>query len=322
MDEAMKCPLCGRQLERDYYVLCKNCYEKMSNGEYVPIRYNDETNPGIWKVHTRFGWKPFENGSKIKPDPAFKKCPTLVISNELRFLEVIREALNKSFYGQDPKKYGQLNVFPQVALSSIVEKVNNGSKEYRSELFRSVDFLVTGSVDGIDYVPLIVIEINGNSHDDKDRKMRDSMVETICKEAGIPVVFINARNGVPLISADELCKMFNCAQFDITAKPSPSFYYRVCAATPSLRSRECVQLPNIQIQQEHQKVIFQPDTVLVDEKSADDMPEVLPVATRGKRHYIARVLSSLLSALAVVLATLCIIALVLSVGFFIKCALF
>ena len=75
-------------------------------------------------------------------------------------------------------------VLPQIALLSLVDKVNNTS--YRNELFRVVDFVI---FDG-EYRPLCAIELNDASHNRADRKMRDEKVKSILGRAGVGIAFI------------------------------------------------------------------------------------------------------------------------------------
>lgn len=72
--------------------------------------------------------------------------------------------------------------FPQVNLASFI--VKNDNTPFRNELFRNVDFLITN----VNYEPLFVVEINDQTHLNKDRKERDEKVKNICEEAGIPLV--------------------------------------------------------------------------------------------------------------------------------------
>lgn len=80
---------------------------------------------------------------------------------------------------------GKYEVLPQIALVSLVNKLNYNS--YRNELFRIVDFVITDK----NFRPLVVIELNDKSHQRKDRMERDKKVAEILKKASIPlVVFI------------------------------------------------------------------------------------------------------------------------------------
>ena len=75
-------------------------------------------------------------------------------------------------------------VLPQIALVSIVDKLNNTS--YRNELFRIVDFVVFDK----DFKPLLAIELNDASHKRADRIARDEKVKSILDRAGIKLLFV------------------------------------------------------------------------------------------------------------------------------------
>lgn len=80
-------------------------------------------------------------------------------------------------------------VLPQINLASVIDKVSSG---YRTELFRNVDF----GVFDYNYKPLLLIEINDNTHFRKDRKERDKKVGEIAKKAGIRLVTFWTKDGL------------------------------------------------------------------------------------------------------------------------------
>ena len=81
-------------------------------------------------------------------------------------------------------------VFPQINLASFIEKTDDS--RYRNELFRNVDFLITDE----QFAPKIVVEINDQTHLDKDRRTRDEKVLNILEEAGIPLLKLWTSYGV------------------------------------------------------------------------------------------------------------------------------
>ena len=132
---------------------------------------------------------------------------------------------SKKIYGEN------FELYPQVALSSIVQKdpaaavrKNRKGQEIPNlnELFRSVDFLVTDSV----FCPLLVVEINDRSHNVQARRSRDDDLKTICREAGLPIIFLDGRSGTSEISSDELCRMIKSAQ-DIANTKHPTYFYKI-----------------------------------------------------------------------------------------------
>ena len=78
---------------------------------------------------------------------------------------------------------GDFAIFPQVALVSLIDKVNFGS--YRNELFRIVDFALC---DRFSLKPVLIIELNDASHKREERKRRDEKVRCIAARAGLNVL--------------------------------------------------------------------------------------------------------------------------------------
>lgn len=83
---------------------------------------------------------------------------------------------------------GRYEVFPQVALVSLVDKVTQSA--YRNELFRIVDFVLA---DRNTFAPLLAVELNDSSHLKAERKLRDEKVAEICKKAKLPLVTFTTR---------------------------------------------------------------------------------------------------------------------------------
>lgn len=221
MEQRNTCPICNGELEKSWHILCSSCFRKMCDGQIVGIKYDNK-----WLVRTHEDtheeWKPLEKGCSLEPDPVFTKKEKLVTDNEKRFLDVIYKAM-EIVYGKD------FRVFPQVALSSIIQKK---ATKWRSELFRSVDFLVTS----LDYRPLVVIEINDQSHDNKSRIKRDNNLRAICREAELPILFLDGCKDVSPISPEELGKKVRSAQWDIANITYPTFYYKI------QKPEKCLQL--------------------------------------------------------------------------------
>ena len=110
----------------------------------------------------------------------------LLTQCEQEYYKAILTVLPTNFY-----------VFPQVNLATFIEKTDDSP--YRNELFRNVDFLITDTM----YIPLVVIEINDQSHSNANRKERDKRVRYICEEAGIPIVTFWTSYGINLDYIDK-----------------------------------------------------------------------------------------------------------------------
>lgn len=201
----------------------------MHNEEIVGVK---REGTGDWKVHTRTGWVNLERGDRLEPDHAYSKKSRLVTENEKRFLPVIQEALSRLSKFHEGTSY---NVFPQVALSSFICK--DDSTKWRSELFRSVDFLITDQ----NYEPLLVIEINDRSHDNPERIQRDTNLKSICKEARVPVVFLDGRKEANLISPEDLLQKLVDELQEINSSKITTCLYRV--QKPEIKSQLLQGLP-------------------------------------------------------------------------------
>ena len=157
----MKCKVCGA--ESGKYPLCRECYRKKEAGEIIKC-------PVCQQWH--YANMPCPDDQE---NPAgqflYERKFSLVTRTEMEFLNCIKEVLPDQYLIQ-----------PQVNLASFI--VRTDEARFRSELYRNVDFLITD----LSYRPLVVIEINDQTHLAEDRRERDRKVAWICEEAGIPVV--------------------------------------------------------------------------------------------------------------------------------------
>lgn len=102
------------------------------------------------------------------------------ISNcELQFYYAIKNIIGDKYV-----------LFPQVPLSQIIIKKSNS--KYQNELYRVMDFCIFSK----DYTPLICIEINDETHRQKERYIRDKKVEAILNNAGLPLITLWTEYGV------------------------------------------------------------------------------------------------------------------------------
>lgn len=103
--------------------------------------------------------------------------PSLMTPTEKEYFRAIEAAVGDRYI-----------VLPQVNLASVIDKTGEG---FRSELFRNVDF----GVFDYDYSPVLLIEINDNTHFRKDRMERDEKVGAILKKARLPLVTFWTKDG-------------------------------------------------------------------------------------------------------------------------------
>ena len=104
---------------------------------------------------------------------------SLITETERKYLSAIKQLLPQDYYIQ-----------PQVNLASIITK-NDNSKFY-NELYRNIDACIFDKA----YKPIVLIEINDQTHNTSKRKERDKKVQFICEEAGIPIVAFWTSYGV------------------------------------------------------------------------------------------------------------------------------
>ncbi|MBQ9756547.1 MAG: DUF2726 domain-containing protein [Clostridia bacterium] len=104
---------------------------------------------------------------------------SLLTPTEIKYYDIIRSIIGNNFL-----------LLPQINLASVIDK--KGGSNFRSELFRNVDF----GIFDYDFHPIALIEINDNSHFRKDRIERDEKVLDICKRAKIPLVTFWVKDGI------------------------------------------------------------------------------------------------------------------------------
>lgn len=104
--------------------------------------------------------------------------PCLLTPTEKEYLKAIEIAVGDRYI-----------ILPQINLASVIDKEGEG---FRSELFRNADF----GIFDYDYRPVMLIEINDDTHLRKDRAERDEKVSAICKKARLPIVFFWTRDGL------------------------------------------------------------------------------------------------------------------------------
>ena len=112
------------------------------------------------------------------PMPNYFVKDRLMTNVELQYYRIISSYLGDRYL-----------VLPQVNLASVIDKEDQG---FRTELFRNVDF----GVFDYNYRPLLLIEINDNTHFRRDRQERDKKVSAICRRAKMPLVTFWVKDGI------------------------------------------------------------------------------------------------------------------------------
>ena len=113
-----------------------------------------------------------------KREPHYYLKDTLVTSSEMQYFRIL-----DAYFGKDYR------ILPQVNLASVIDKEGGG---FRTELFRNVDF----GIFDYEFRPILLIEINDNSHFRKDRMERDEAVALILKKAHVPLVTFWTKDGI------------------------------------------------------------------------------------------------------------------------------
>lgn len=173
----MKCKICGN--ESGKYPLCRACNAKRESGEIIKC-----TKCGNWHyADSSCSDTDSSKASRICPEPdtpfLYEAKQSLVTKTEMEYLKCIQSLLPDTCLIQT-----------QANLASFIRRTD-GAK-YQNELYRNVDFIITD----LAYRPLLVIEINDQTHLIPERRERDKKVACICEEAGIPLIKLWTSYGV------------------------------------------------------------------------------------------------------------------------------
>lgn len=176
----MKCKVCGA--ESGKYPLCKECNRKKEAGEIIKCakchkwHYSDACEMEADNIEED---NIKEADKETEGNFLYQLKPSLVTDTEMSYLNCIKEALPEGYLIQ-----------PQANLASFISRTD-GAK-YQNELYRNVDFIITDQL----YKPLVLVEINDQTHLSHDRIERDKKVIKICEEAGIPIIKLWTSYGV------------------------------------------------------------------------------------------------------------------------------
>lgn len=116
---------------------------------------------------------------QFKNKPVYEVKESLLSATEIEYYRVLDSLLG-----------GNYLIYPQINLATVIDKKR--PKGFRTELFRNADF----GVFDFNFRPLLLIEINDNSHLRKDRAERDESVNEICKNAKLPIVTFWVKDGI------------------------------------------------------------------------------------------------------------------------------
>lgn len=116
----------------------------------------------------------------VSPNKEFFYSKKALMSEiEMKFHNAFEIAVNNEYI-----------VLPQVNLGTIIQK--NGKFKYHNELFRNIDFCIFDK----SYSPLLLIEINDETHNRRDRIERDKKVKEISASAGLALITFHTKYGI------------------------------------------------------------------------------------------------------------------------------
>lgn len=121
-----------------------------------------------------------ENKTEEKVSYLYEIKKSLVTSTERSFLTAIKHILPEDYYLQ-----------PQVCLRSVIERTDEAY--YQNELYKIIDVVI---FERKSFKPVLLVEINDETHNQPKRIERDKKVKMICEEAGLPLVTFWTKFGV------------------------------------------------------------------------------------------------------------------------------
>ena len=117
--------------------------------------------------------------AKKRKEPKYTAKDALLTPTEIKYYDLISEMIGNRYL-----------FFPQINLASIINKESDNNS--RTDLFRNIDF----GVFDYNFKPILLIEINDNSHFRKDRIERDEKVAKILKKAKLPLLTLWVKDGI------------------------------------------------------------------------------------------------------------------------------
>lgn len=187
---------------------CRKSYssdESSSKNSYISSTVSTKTEKPKQYNSTTYTYKPYEHKNTTNSEKSKQTNysytssynytdygPNFTFSDNGKIYDKDKEeskySAKNSMTDIEKKFWEQLNklfekdfiVTPQVPLSSIIKK--NTDNHYANELYRTIDF---GIFTKRSYQLVALIEINDNTHLQKNRMARDYKVKEILKDAGL-----------------------------------------------------------------------------------------------------------------------------------------
>ena len=118
-----------------------------------------------------------ESGPVDQPLP-YRQCDNFLSPAELAFFQVLHSAASSHFY-----------VCTKVRISDLVYVVNRRNNMGHANRIdrKHVDFVLC---DPTTMTPKLVVELDDSSHQRKDRRERDELVDSVFEAAGLPILHV------------------------------------------------------------------------------------------------------------------------------------
>lgn len=118
----------------------------------------------------------------------YKKRESVLTPVERRLLPVLLQALGLSGRSK------QIVIFPSVRFAELLEVDDPPDRSAKLSALNRItskqaDFVLC---DAVTTEPLMVIELDDNSHSRSDRQSRDEFIDAACASAGLPILHIKA----------------------------------------------------------------------------------------------------------------------------------
>jgi hypothetical protein len=117
----------------------------------------------------------------------------------------------RSFYEILRRLAFDYTVFAKVRLADVVH-VSKGSGAWQSHFNRisskHLDFLLCDQ----NLAPVVAIEFDDSSHDEKDRQSRDDFVDQVLASAALPIIHVRAKRGYALDEVREMLRPYTRVQ--------------------------------------------------------------------------------------------------------------
>jgi ribosomal protein S26 len=192
-----KCFECGEKTKSEEHYFCRECFRELKASEKI----EECKDCGTWHYangdclcHTNFvqcnkcgRWINSDDKCICEIEPANVKKNYIKKTQdegEVIFRKKLEQVIDNEKYGVETQKH----------LRQLVDKPEKW--KWAPELNKAIDFIITDKAKN--YEPVLLIELNGTSHDNPERKESDRKKKYICDEAGVKIKFITRDDNMTL----------------------------------------------------------------------------------------------------------------------------